>query len=276
MRSAPDFVFLDSGTGGIPYMMTLKDKSPSSRCLYLGDTIHFPYGEKNADEVARCADDSVQKIIAAWSPRVIVVACNTISVTALDALRAAHPATLFVGTVPAIKLAAFVTRNKRVGLLATSATINHPYTQRLIDDFAANCRVFKRADPALVSFVERALFTATDEEREAAVRPAAEYFCREGCDTVVLGCTHFTHIADDIRAAFRALGAEGVRVLDSREGVANRALDVIRAVPPRAASSASLPRDMSFFVTSLRGASELREYETLCRKAGIPFGGVLE
>lgn len=274
MTHPVDFVFLDSGTGGIPYMLTLKEKSPASKCVYLGDTIHFPYGEKSTDEVTVCATDSVKKLIASWNPRVIVVACNTISVSALDSLRSSFPGTPFVGTVPAIKVAASVTRNKRIGLLATNATINHPYTQRLIDDFAADCAVFKRGDPGLVSFIERSLFTASEAERKAAVMPAAGFFFENDCDTVVLACTHFTHIARDIRTAFKSAYGKDVAVLDSRDGVANRALDVIKSTPPGRGGGKSV-KDMSFFVTSLSSGVEKTEYETLCGAFGIPFGGVL-
>lgn len=275
MESTVDFVFLDSGTGGIPYMLSLKEKSPASKCVYLGDTIHFPYGEKSAEEVIACASDSVEKIISAWNPRVIVVACNTISVTALAKLRDAFPDTPFVGTVPAIKVAAAVTHNRRVGLLATNVTINHPYTQRLIDDFAQGCTVFKRGDPALVGFIERSLFTSTPAERRSAVMPAVDYFFENDCDTVVLACTHFTHIARDIRDTFRSAHGADVAVLDSREGVSNRALDIITRAPQKTCGTDPNVKDMSFFVTNLKGNDDKREYATLCGAFGIPFGGVL-
>ncbi|MBP5748108.1 MAG: glutamate racemase, partial [Treponema sp.] len=112
-----DFAFLDSGTGGIPYMLELKEKSPESRCIYLGDTLHFPYGEKSSGQILACASSAVKLIVEKWNPRAIVVACNTISVTTLPELRTAFPSLPIVGTVPAIRLAARVTKNKRIGLL---------------------------------------------------------------------------------------------------------------------------------------------------------------
>ena len=85
-----DFAFLDSGTGGIPYMLALKEKFPNASCVYLGDTAHFPYGQKTPQEIVSAASQAVKLIEQKWSPKTLVVACNTISVTALDDLRASR------------------------------------------------------------------------------------------------------------------------------------------------------------------------------------------
>ena len=289
-----DFAFLDSGTGGIPYMLSLKEKVPNATCVYLGDTAHFPYGQKTQKEVTDAASEAVGLIQKKWSPKTLIVACNTISVTALDGLRARFPSLPIVGTVPAIKLAAKVTKNKRVGLLATNATVNHPYSQKLIEDFASDCAVFKRGDPDLIEFIEKKLFTASREERMAAVRPAVDYFAANDCDTIILGCTHFTHIADDIHAA----AGDKVRVIDSREGVANQALRVFPGNPENCGHAQNaggqngaapfgqkknisqdqdcgpLPADKSFFFTAATSEQE-GEYRAMCAKFDIPFGGLV-
>lgn len=268
-----DFAFLDSGTGGIPYMLALKERMPGARCVYLGDTAHFPYGEKSPAEVTRCAAETIRRVIALWRPRTVVLACNTMSVTALDDLRALFPQVPMVGTVPAIKLAASVTKNRRIGLLATNATVRHPYCARLTRDFAGDCRVFSRGDPDLIAFVEHELFTATAAQKRAAVMPAVDFFAAHGCDTIVLGCTHFTHVADEIAAA----AGSAVRVVDSRAGVARQAIRVERekAARPPCGDDARLPADGTFFVTACP-ADGGAEYATLCRGYGIPWGGVLE
>lgn len=280
-----DFAFLDSGTGGIPYMLSLKEKVPGATCVYLGDTARFPYGQKTPKEVTDAASEAVELIQKKWSPKTLIVACNTISVTALEGLRARFPDLPIVGTVPAIKLAAKVTKNKRIGLLATNATVNHPYSQKLIEDFASDCAVFKRGDPDLIEFIEKKLFTASREERLFAVRPAVDWFASNDCDTIILGCTHFTHIADDIKAA----AGDGVFVIDSREGVANQAL---RVFPGRVLDQngpallgqeensfqdqncGPLPADKSFFCTAATSEQE-EEYRAMCARFDIPFGGLL-
>ena len=69
-----DFAFLDSGTGGIPYMLALKQKQPSARCVYLGDTKHFPYGEKSVEEITECAAKSISLIVKKWNPHTLIIA----------------------------------------------------------------------------------------------------------------------------------------------------------------------------------------------------------
>lgn len=274
MKKSVDFAFLDSGTGGIPYMLLLKEKSPERRCVYLGDTVHFPYGEKSFEEIVSCSSHAISQIIDRWNPRAVIIACNTISVTALDELRKLYPDLPIIGTVPAIKLAAKVSINKKIGFLATNASVNHPYSQKLIEDFASDCQVLKRGDPDLIDFIEHRLFTATREEKMAAVMPAVDYFNSCGCDTIILGCTHFTHMAREIDEAFASKSWRKVFVVDSRDGVSNHALDVIKTAPEKP-DSENLPEDMTFFVTSLNGDDEKKEYETLCDKFHIPFGGCI-
>lgn len=270
MKKQIDFAFLDSGTGGIPYMKELKKKNPDCSCVYLGDTAHFPYGEKSPEEVTSCASTAISLIIEKWHPRTIVVACNTISVTALDRLRSLFPSVPLVGTVPAIKLAAKISRNKRIGLLATNATVNHPYCRKLEKDFASDCQVFKRGDPSLISFIENELWTSSRQEKLDAVKNAVDFFASKNCDTIVLGCTHFCHLADIIQEA----AGKDVFVVDSREGVANQALRVEKESEENPALVCPSLQDMTFFVTKADSKQE-KEYEELCRNLNIFWGGLV-
>ena len=245
MNDSVDFAFLDSGTGGIPYMLSLHEKLPAATCVYLGDTEHFPYGEKSGEQVTECASEAIQKIIDLWNPKAIVVACNTISVTALDSLRVRFSNLPIVGTVPAIKVAAGVTRNKKIGLLATTATVNHPYCKKLVEEFASDCQVFNRADPKLIEFVEKNYFNATEEERLGAVKEAADFFKKNDC-------------------------------VDSRDGVSNQAIRKIHEENEKSASTVkkSSIKNLTFFVTKA-DEKEISEYKTLCENLKIPFGGVI-
>ena len=191
-----DFAFLDSGTGGIPYMLYLKEKCPTVTCVYLGDTINFPYGEKTPEDICQCAINACNLLINKFSPKAIVIACNTISVTALDVLRKTFPETPFVGTVPAIKLAAKSTKNKRIGLLATNQSVSNPYTTKLINDYAKDCYVVKLGEPKLIDFIEKNLFTASDKEKIEVIMPSINFFKEEKVDTIILGCTHYPFLLD--------------------------------------------------------------------------------
>ncbi len=276
MNNKIDFAFFDSGTGGIPYMLALKEKSPNSRFVYLGDTVHFPYGEKSAQEITDCASASITKIVNQWNPKILVIACNTISVTALNKLRQNFPNLTIIGTVPAIKLAAKVSKNKKIGLLATNAAINHPYCKKLAEDFASGCQVINRGDPDLISFIEHDLFTATKEKKLLAVKPAVDFFVKANCDTIILGCTHFTHLANEISEVFSKSVDYETFVVDSREGVSNHALEIFNSTINKTNDTFIEHPDMSFFVTKLKDKNDQMEYEMLCKNFDITFGGVLE
>lgn len=274
-----DFVFLDSGTGGIPYLLYLKEKYPTFTCAYLGDTKNFPYGEKSVKEIISSASNAVELIIEKWNPKAIVIACNTMSVTALDALRIRFPKVPFVGTVPAIKLAAKITKNKRIGLLATRQAVSNEYTEKLISEFASDCVVVKRGDPELIDFIETKLFTASESEKIAAVTPAIEYFQKESVDTIILGCTHFLHIKECIQS----VAGKNVNVVDSREGVAKQALRIFNEIEKKhllqKENSVDESVDMSFYITGYPKNREQdstdKEYSLLCDKLKLRYAGII-
>ena len=206
-----DFAFIDSGTGGLPYMCYLNEKCPSASCVYVADAQNFPYGEKSSSEIIDCVVNLCTKIIDKFSPKVIVIACNTMSVTALSVLREKFPVH-FIGTVPAIKLASSISKNKKIGLLATRRSVSQDYTLKLIKDFASDCQVFSRGDGQLISFIERNLTTATEDEKLNAVKPAVNFFKANDVDTIILGCTHFIHFAPEIQK----VAGEKFSLIDSR------------------------------------------------------------
>ena len=254
-----DFVFIDSGVGGIPYMTALLQKEPNASCVYVADNANFPYGEKTHEQVVACVVLLVQKIIEKFSPKVIVVACNTISVNALETLRQKFPKVQFVGTVPAIKLAASVSKNKCIGLLATQATCENPYNIELKNMFAADCTLVCRADGNLVSYIEENGFTTSQTELEQAVRPAIDFFAEKGCDAVILGCTHFLNIKDVFeKVALR----QNITIVDSVDGVVRHAIS-ISEVQPKTRGQASL------YITGEENPS----YKIACSTKNIAFGG---
>jgi len=243
--------------------------------------VHFPYGEKTVPEIIEYATAAVSRVIDMWHPETIVVACNTISVSALASLRERFPFVPFIGTVPAIKLAASVTKNKKIGLLATNATVCDAYIRELEKGFASGCTIYSRGDADLVSFIERKLVTADENEKMRAVMPAVDYFAEKGCDTIVLGCTHFTHLADIMQKA----AGKNVSVVDSRDGVARRAIEVhdnlinskkeSENIFTAAADFLSDVPDESFFVTGVSDDKAKAYYRAFCKMLGIPFGGTL-
>jgi glutamate racemase len=214
--------FLDSGVGGLPYFAWLRQKAPAERYAYVADRANFPYGEKTKEAVLDIVESTARKLIERTDPKILIVACNTASVVALERLRERFSIPI-VGTVPAIKPAAARSRRKRIGLLATMRTVNDAYVDRLVEQFASDCEVVRIAGPDIVSFVEKRFFDSGTEEKLAIVRDAVAEFGRASVDEIVLACTHFLYLADEIRE----LAGPGVEVMDSREGVGSRALAVL-------------------------------------------------
>jgi len=261
--SGYQYAFLDSGSGGLPYLAQLRSHAPLASCVYLADTRHFPYGEKTRDEVILFASDAVRTLLEHFNPECVIVACNTISVAALDSLRQSFDIP-FVGTVPAIKLAAASSKNRKIGLLATERTVCDPYTDDLIAKHAPDCDITRIGDSTLISRIERELVTATRQERLEAVMPSVERFRKAGVDTIVLACTHFLHVTDEIREA----AGDGIEIIDSREGVVQQAM---RLVPPRENDHAG---SMCYVTGGLsdEGMERFRTYASLFDSA---WGGVL-
>ena len=228
------YVFLDSGIGGLPYFRYFYQKVPRASAAYVADLEHFPYGEKTREKVIQYAVSVTEKIITRLDPAMIIVVCNTMSTAALDALRKTFSIP-FVGTVPAVKVAAEVSVNKRIGIIATARTINDPYLDKLIESFAADCTIEKRADAELVAKIENGLITASDEEKQKAIAPAIRQFKEAGVDTLVLACTHFLHLSE----TFTECAAPEIKIVDSLPGVVSHVLQVLPPSPDTEACRSS-------------------------------------
>ena len=279
-----DFVFIDSGIGGIPYMTSLLKRKPDVSCVYIADSANFPYGEKTHEQVVDCVNPLVKKVCDKFCPSVIILACNTISVNALEQLRLLYPKQQFVGTVPAIKLASSVSKKRRIGLLATNATVANPYNDYLMKSFASDCTLINRGDAKLIDFIEKKSLTATHSEILDSVRPAVKYFRENDCDVIILGCTHFLNIKDEIKEAC----APDIEVVDSVDGVVRHALDVLGtgvlgAEPLGEGVAEDLEKGCSqgetspsLFITGTLDESGRQQYDALCSKYGISFKGMFE
>jgi len=218
MKDRP-ICFLDSGIGGLPYLEQARRVLPDCRFAYFADTAHFPYGEQSVEELQQIAVAAVRSIISAWNPCMVVVACNTASVVALDLLRSEFDLP-FVGVVPALKPAALMSSNGTIGLLATERTVSDPYVSQLIRDYAPRHSVHMIAASGLVEAIEAGEFIADARVEEHYLRQPIEQLISHGVDSVVLGCTHFVHVRQQIE---RMLGPE-IAVVDSVEGVARQVL----------------------------------------------------
>jgi glutamate racemase len=257
--------FLDSGVGGIPYLVTLRKKLPRENYIYLADRKNFPYGEKSVDQLRDIVKESVQKLIDVHNPKMIILACNTASVSTLDDIRAWVNIPI-VGVVPAIKPAALLSGKRTIGVLATEGTVHAPYLDQLIEKFADSCHVVRAAAGDVVDFVENKLLLSTREEQNRLIAPAIDIFIKEGVDTIVLGCTHFTYLEENIRH----LSKGTILPVDSREGVANQAVKVLNGRNEIRSKGEGLSL---FFSTEPRDDSY---YHRLGESFFLDYRGVLE
>jgi len=235
--------FFDSGVGGLPYLEAARRLLPAERFVYLADRAGFPYGTKPRGQVADLAVGAIAALVARTSPKAVVVACNTATELAIDEIRAANPDIPVVGTVPAIKPAAALSRKRRIGVVATPAAAAADYLSDLAREWASDCVLVKIGDGALVEFVERRFIGSTPAERLAAVRPSVEAMLGSDVDAIVLGCTHFLHLACE----FREAAGDGVAIVDSREGIAARLESVIAG--NQAARDPGAPRHDAMYLT---------------------------
>lgn len=214
----------DSGVGGLSLLSSFKPYLGDLELVFLSDNEAFPYGNKEDDWLIGRVIGVIQKAVEAYRPDLVVVACNTASTLALDELR--HRYTIpFVGVVPAIKPAATLTRTKHIAVLATPATIGRTYTQRLVDDFAQDCRVSLLAMPDLVELAEAKLLRneAVEEAVGLALKPMAQM---GNVDVVVLACTHFPLLRDEIVRYFDHFESPP-QVIDSGTAVVQRVISVL-------------------------------------------------
>lgn len=213
MRNAPIGVF-DSGVGGLTILKELLRELPDERFVYYGDTGNCPYGVRPIAEIQELSRNAARFLIER-DAKVIVVACNTASVSALANLRETF-AVPFVGVVPAIKPAAALTHSGHVGIAATEASAHGDYLRQLIADHANGVAVHAVGCPQLVLLAEKGVLDGP--EAETAIRAYLDPMLAAGIDVLVLGCTHFPAMRD---AFVRVVGPE-VAMIDSGAAIARQ------------------------------------------------------
>jgi glutamate racemase len=211
-------IFIDSGLGGIPYAKFFHSRNRGERLIYVADSANFPYGPKPKELLVELILSLVKKLFFQYNPKILVIACNTASVSALSKLRETFPGFPIVGTVPAIKSAVLASKKRRIGVLGTQRTLEDPYIADLAAQYGPDCDILKEAAAELVDFVEHRWLAADSEERLLAVKPWVEKLCAKGADVLVLACTHFLHLLDE----FRNAAGNDIVVIDSIEGVSRQ------------------------------------------------------
>jgi glutamate racemase len=205
----------DSGIGGLSILSAVQRRLPSESLLYLADQAHCPYGSRSTAEL-RALTIAAVRWLHSQQAKLIVIACNSASAAALEHVRAAFPATPIVGMVPAVKPAVYQTRTGVIGVLATEATITGGLLQQVVAQYAAGTQVLLQPCPGLADAIEEGAF-----DHAATRHLIAQYvtpLVAAGADTLVLGCTHYPLVAQQIQA----IAGDAVTLIDPAPAIAEQ------------------------------------------------------
>ncbi len=229
----------DSGIGGLTVLHQIIAALPRENTVYLGDTARAPYGTKSVDTVLRYSFENSEFLVEK-GVKIVVVACNTSTAVALEPLKS-KLAISVVGVIePGVRRAIASTRNKKVGVIGTEATIQSGAYTRALKASDSSIEVYSRACPLFVPLVEEGW---TDNAVvHMTVKAYLESLKQSGIDTLILGCTHYPLL----KKAIRKFMGNGVRLVDSAEEIA----DEVAALLKQSALSRKIGKGShGFFVT---------------------------
>ncbi len=218
----------DSGIGGLGVVREIRRLQPRARMTYFADNGFFPYGEKAHEALVPRITGLIERAIDEFAPDAVVIACNTASTIALDALRAGF-ATPFIGCVPPIKPAAAASVTRHIGVLATAATVRRAYLADLVTRFAPDCTVHSLGTPTLAALAEQK-FRGVAVDVAPAIAPLFMQGGAGRIDAIALGCTHYTFLLPE----FEALHPE-IKWFDPAGPVARRTAAVTQGMGDAAA-----------------------------------------
>lgn len=238
----------DSGVGGLTVLHECLVNLPHEDFVYLGDTGNFPYGPKPLAEVRRLAFAAVDFLVAK-EVKLVVIACNSAAAVALSQLQTAFSTPIVGVVMPGARAAVHETRNRRVGLLATEATVRSKAYQHALHTLDAGLEVFPVACPRLAPLIQEGdVFSEqTEQTARACVAPLKE----AEVDAVILGCTHYPLISPMLR---RLLGPK-VSLIDSAEETAGE----VRELLARKAIGNDPRREGTYHFFSTGDSEEFRE-----------------
>jgi glutamate racemase len=211
---------LDSGFGGLSIWKDVVRELPNESIVYAGDNANCPYGNRAPEEIQALSKQLVQFLVE-QDVKLIVVACNTITVHALSYLRSEFPGVPIVGTVPVVKTASERTKSRKIGILSTIATSKSYYQKKLIEQFAKGLTVLNLGTDKLVPLVEAGDISSV--RIQEVLEEELEPFKKANIDVLALGCSHFPFLKEQIQ---QILGSN-LTILDSGAAIARQVRRVI-------------------------------------------------
>ncbi len=188
----------DSGLGGLTLVKAIKEKLPYENIVYLGDSLNVPYGDKSPGQITEFAFHNTEFLLSR-GVKAVAIACNTADGTARREIQECFSVPLVGVIAPAAEKAAGLTRNKRVGVLATGAAVKSGAYERSVKTYLSDCQVFSVPAPKLVPLVEAGKIHKEDTETKEALQEYLEPLIKEEIDTLILGCTHYPLVLDIVK-----------------------------------------------------------------------------
>jgi glutamate racemase len=229
MPDARPIGVFDSGVGGLTVLREMVRRTPTESTIYLGDNARAPYGTRSDDQVLEFSTESLDRLVE-YDVKAIVIACNTSTAVAIESLRRRYPLPIIGVIRPGASAAALATRNGRIGVIATPATVRSHAYQRAIHDERPEVEVREHPTPTLVPLVEAGDLSgaAVEATVETALAPLLmvghdRAGQAEQIDTLLLGCTHYPLL----RPLIAALVGEQVAIVDSATATASAVAEIL-------------------------------------------------
>jgi glutamate racemase len=213
----------DSGLGGVCVCSEIKKILPLSRIIYIADQKNIPYGDKPLKDIKRYTEKISQKLITMGAD-IIVIACNTASAASLYYLREKFPEINFVGMEPAVKPAAIESKNKKIGIIATTGTFNGEPFAKVVAAYAKGVEVFPQPCPGLVELIEEGEENSSllKEKITSYITPLLD----KGVDKIVLGCTHYSLI----KSIIEKLSLSKADIIDPAPAIARQTKRILSTI----------------------------------------------
>ncbi|PID77976.1 MAG: glutamate racemase [Deltaproteobacteria bacterium] len=203
----------DSGIGGLTTVKALTDKLPYADILYFGDTARTPYGSKSAETIRNYSRENADFLIENGA-KIIIIACNSASSVATELLRKRYKIPVFEVITPAVQLAVKKSKNKKIGIIGTRATVSSGIYEKNIKELDSQIQVFSNASPLLVPLIEEGFLKAPETRR--IVKKYLIPLKTRQIDTLILGCTHYPILKEIIKGK----SGKKVNIIDSSAAIA--------------------------------------------------------
>ncbi|MCA1863132.1 glutamate racemase [Janthinobacterium sp. HSC-3S05] len=253
---APIGIF-DSGVGGLSVLRHIRAQLPQEDLIYFADSGHAPYGDKTEQQVID-RSLAVAGYLLQQDAKALVVACNTATIAAIKALRARYPDLPIVGVEPGLKPAAAISRNGKIGVLATERTLRGDKLLALREQVSSATGATFILQPC-VGLVERIEQSAMGSDPLDATSAMLDRYIApllaQGVDTLVLGCTHYPFVQDAIERTVRAHTPEPVTLVDTGDAVARQLARLLDAASLRRTSN-DAPRLLGYTTAKVEALAQ--------------------